>query len=257
MIDTNVYLERWPFRRLPDDEPRKLLDRLARHGVTEAWVGSFDALLHRDVAGVNARLAETCRRLDARRLRPFGTVNPVLPDWEDDLHRCVDRHGMAGIRLHPNYHGYRLDHPAFARLLAMAAFRDVVVQLVVTMEDERTQHLAFRVPHVDTAPLEALVRQLPRLRLVLLSAFRALRPEQVARLTSAGQVYVDLAMLEGAGGLARLLDVVSPQRVLFGSHFPLFYFESALFKVREAALPTTQLRAVCEGNARALLPAGA
>jgi predicted TIM-barrel fold metal-dependent hydrolase len=112
----------------------------------------------------------------------------------------------------------------------------------------------FRVPHVDTRPLEAIVRKLPRLKLGLTNAFRALRPEQVAPLTNAGQVYVELAMLKGAAGVARLLDVVSPQRVLFGSHFPLFYYESAVLKLQESGLPAAQLRAIREENVRRLLP---
>jgi predicted TIM-barrel fold metal-dependent hydrolase len=254
LIDTNVSLSRWPFRRLRGDEPAELVAKLREHHVARAWVGSLDGLLHRDVAAVNERLAAECRRHETPRLVPFGTVNPALPDWEDDLVRCHERHRMPGVRLHPNYHGYRLDDANFARLLAQAAHRDLIVQLVVTMEDERTQHPVFRVPHVDTRPLEAIVRKLPRLKLVLTNAFRALRPEQVAPLTNAGQVYVEIAMLEGAAGVARLLDVVSPQRVLFGSHFPLFYYESAVLKLQESGLPAAQLRAIREENVRRLLP---
>lgn len=254
LIDTNVSVSRWPFRRLRGDEPEELVAKLEASGVLRAWVGSFDGLLHRDVAGVNERLAATCRSHGKSRLVPFGTVHPALPDWEEDLRRCHEEHKMPGIRLHPSYQGYKLDQPAVARLLALAAERGLVVQLALSMEDERTQHPVFRVPHVDAAPLEGLVKSLPGLRLVLLNAFRSLRPEAVAKLCAAGQVYVDLAMLEGAGGVARLLEVVPPDRVLFGSHFPLFYHEAAILKLRESDLPGPLLQAIGADNARRLVP---
>ena len=62
MIDVNVNVSRWPFRRLPHDETPKLVHKLKACGITQAWVGSFDGLLHCDVAAVNARLVDECRK---------------------------------------------------------------------------------------------------------------------------------------------------------------------------------------------------
>jgi hypothetical protein len=253
LIDVNVYLSHWPLRRLPGEGTADLVSRLRRHGVAQAWVGSLDALLHRDMAMVNARLADECRRYGEGLLVPFGSVNPKLPDWQDDLRRCVEEHRMPGIRLHPNYHGYRLDDLDFAKLLRLAAERGLIVQLVLIMEDERTMHPLLRVEPTSITGLPGLLRQTPGLRLVLLNSQRVLRGQALADLLAAGEVYVEIAMLEGVGGVANLLTQVPPSRVLFGSYTPLFYFESALLKLQESPLSDEQLGAIRGANARRLL----
>ena len=156
-IDTNTYIGQWPFRRTPEDTVDALLAKLSHYGVEQAWTGSFEGILHKDIAGVNERLVEACRQHDNGILIPFGSVNPVLPQWEEDLRRCAEAHGMKGIRLHPNYHGYTLDDRRFKALLEQAAAAKLVVQLVVTMEDERMMHPLMQVPHVDVAPLAEVV----------------------------------------------------------------------------------------------------
>jgi predicted TIM-barrel fold metal-dependent hydrolase len=251
MVDVNVWLGHWPFRRLPDDEPAALVRRLRRLGVTEAWAGSFEAMLHHDLAAVNQRLAAACRAHGPGLLRPFGAVNPLLPDWREDLRRCQEDHRMPGIRLHPNYHGYGLDHPACADLLGQAARRKLIVQIVLKMEDERGLNPLLKgLPTTDPAPLIALPAGEPRPRVVLLNALGNVRGEPLKRLLATGSIWVDIAMLEGLAGLERLIAQVGPDRLLFGSHAPLFYGESAHLKLKESALTPEQAEAIRQGNAR-------
>lgn len=253
LVDVNVSLSRWPLRRLPCDEPAALVAKLRAHGVTQAWAGSFDALLHKDIASVNARLADDCRRHGKNLLVPFGSVNPKLPDWEDDLRRCADEHHMPGIRLHPNYHGYKLDDPDFAKLLRLATERGLMVQLAVIMEDRRMMHPLLQVEPTDVAPLAGVVKKTPGLRLVLLNAMNVVHGQPLLNLLQAGDVCVEIAMLEGVGGVANLLAQAPAGRVLFGSNAPLFYFESALLKLKESPLSDDQQRAIRCDNARRLL----
>jgi hypothetical protein len=252
LTDTNVYLGRWPFRRLPLDETALLVAKLRDQGVGQAWAGSFDALLHKDITAVNARLTGECIKSGGGLLVPIGALDPMQPDWEEDLRRCVDEHRMPGIRLHPNYHGYKLSDPVFERVLKLADERGLFVQIAVIMEDERTIHPLVNVPPTDTAPLPALAQKFPRVRLHLLNAFRTLRGKPLLELAAAG-VRFEIAMLEGVAGVGNLLAQIAPDRLLFGSYAPFFYFESARLKLAESALTAEQMNAVSAGSARQFL----
>jgi len=252
IIDTNVYLGRWPFRRLPGDEPAELLGKLRQRGVGQAWAGSFEGVFQRDMGGVNLRLAQACRQYGDGMVVPFGSVNPKLPDWQEDVRRCSEEHKMRGIRLHPNYHGYKLDDPEFAELLKLATERGLIVQLALCMEDDRTQPPLMRVPPVDIAPLAAVVKSTEGLRLELLNCASRIDREQYRAAIDAGNIYADISMLEGVAGLGRHIHTFSLARLLFGSYYPFFYFESALLKVQESGLDESSRKAICEDNARGL-----
>jgi predicted TIM-barrel fold metal-dependent hydrolase len=280
IIDVNVNLSRWPFRRTPCDELPRLIETLRKHGVGQAWVGSLDGLFHRDIGGVNRRLAAECRQERRVELVPFGSINPMLPDWQEDLRRCAEEYHMPGIRLHPSYHGYRLEDPAFAQLLDLAAQRRLIVQLAIRMDDVRVQHPLMQIPDVavgwdkrsavrpETGPvgsdkrsavppttgnLAELVKSRPGLRLIVLNGLATLRGRELEQLAAVDRIWFDIGMQEGVGGVAALLRTVPLRQVLFGSHLPLFPLESAVLKMREAGLDERTRRAIEHGNAQGLL----
>lgn len=253
ITDVHVTLSRWPFRRLPLDETPALVEALQSHGITQAWAGSFDALLHKDIASVNSRLADDCAKHGNGVLLPFGAVNPKLPDWEEDLRRCAEEYGMRGIRLHPNYHGYTLDDPIFAQLLQRATERKLIVQVTTAMEDERMMHPLLQVKPVDVNPLVDMLPTVPGARIVLLNALRTVPAPILPKIIGAGEVYAEIASLEGVGGIANILQHMPVERLLFGSHAPLFYVESALLKLRESQISEEQLRNICNENSGRLL----
>ena len=253
MIDCNAYLSHWPFRRVPLDEPASLLRRMDVLSIEKACVGSFDALLHRDVEAVNARLARTIAENDPERFHGFGCVNPALPDWQEDLRRCVEQHGMVGIRLHPAYHGYLLDDPRMAQLLRMSSERNIPVQIVLKMEDERTQHPLLRVPYTPPRPLISVLQQISGCRIMLLNALRDLRGGDLEQIVNETPVLLDIAMLEGIGGIENLIRKVPPQRIVWGTFAPLFAPESAVGKLRESSLGQRLTRQITIENCRKFL----
>ncbi len=264
IIDTNVHVFDWPFRKLKYAGARALVAKLRRHRITQAWTGSYEGLLHKNLDGVNARLTEECQAHGAGILLPFGTVNPALPDWEEDLRRCQEKYHMPGIRLYPSYHNYTLQKPEVARLLQLAQKQGLIVQLVVRMEDPRVQLPVTRTPSVDVTGLPELLAATPNIRLQLLNAFNGTEPLRGLvgrRLIEQTQVTIDISHVEGQGGLGKLIagdrDNGRPplpvERIVFGSHAPYFPCESAVFKLFESPLDRPVLEKVMHGNAERFL----
>jgi uncharacterized protein len=254
ITDVNLSVGQYPFRHLPLAEPARMAALLKEKGVTRAWTGSMDALLHRDVRGVNDRLAETCRTHGGGLLVPFGSVNPKLPGWEEDLRRCAEVHRMPGIRLHPDFHNYTLADAALPPLLAAASERKLVVVLVGRMEEERVQHPVFHVPPTAFNALPALVQPLPDLKVVVANWRMDPMTDAFAPLARVPNLFFEIAMIEGVGRTSRLVERVGISRVLFGSHAPVFVWDSAALKLREAALRDEDAARIRAGNAAALVP---
>ena len=261
IIDTNIHLFEWPFRKLKYAGTEALIAKLRQHRITQAWAGSFEAVLHKQLDAINRRLAEECRTRGDGVLIPIGSVNPVWPDWEEDLRRCHEQYRMPGLRLYPAYHGYAIDQPEFTRMLGVAADRGMLVQIVMRMEDERVHHPALDVSTVNASPLPDALEKVPQAKVQLINSAGPLLGNIAGDLVRDTQVTFDIAATEGNGGVGRLIEGMNPSyqtaipvdRLMFGSHAPYFPCESALMKLFESPLSLEQLEKLMHTNARRLI----
>src|SRR5437870_8743151 len=262
IIDTNVNLFDWPFRALKYRQTKVLVAKLKKHRVIEAWAGSFEALLSKDMSGVNARLATECRKHGRGFLIPFGSVNLAWPDWEEDVRRCHEVLRMPGIRIYPGYQPFDLDHPGMESLVKMTSERGLVLQVVFGMEDPRVHHPIITVGPVTFAPLLKVVQSMPNAKVELLHFSGSSQGEDLSLFMTKTNTVMDISRLEGNGAVGRMIGSITGlpsarvpvERIVFGSHAPYFPVETAILKLIESPLDVQQLQAIMQGTARRLLP---
>ena len=262
IIDTNVNLFSWPFRALKYRDTKALVAKLKKHRVIEAWAGSFEALLSKDMSGVNARLAAECLEHGPGFLIPFGSINLAWPDWQEDVRRGHEVHKMPGLRICPGYQPFDLDHPGMESLVKMISERDLVLQVVFGMEDPRVHHPIINVGPVTFGPLLKAVKGTPNAKVGLLHFSGSSQGQDLSQFMSEPNTIMDISRLEGNGVVGRMIGsfqgLPSPrvpvERIVFGSHAPYFALETAILKLIESPLDAQQLQAIRQDNARRLLP---
>jgi predicted TIM-barrel fold metal-dependent hydrolase len=250
IVDCNVSLGQWPFRRLRDADPAGFVRWMDDCGVTQAWVAPFEALLFGPVQEANEMLAEALEGYGDRLLQ-VPVVNPAYQGWEDDLAAALEIPGPA-LRLLPSYHSYALDDPAMAELLAAVADAGRVVQIVVRVQDERHHHPRVMVPPVSLKPLRDLAAAYPKLQFVVLNAGVG-EIRGVTGDAPPANCHFDISHVEGVGGVGELVAAIGAEHVLFGSHAALQVIEASVLKITEADLSDEQRAAVLYGNAQRLM----
>lgn len=198
-----------------------LLRRLEREGVHGASVLLY---AHRPgiAAGLNAWLRDLVRRHPW--LVPFGTVHPDDEDMAGEVRRCLDEYGFAGIKVHCNVQRVAPDDPRLEPLFALAEERRVPIVI----------H-AGRLPYPDAFTgahrFRRLLARHPALRVQVAhlgadewEAFFGLLDEYEG-------VVLDTAWIAGNPRFRPLPDPVlqgisrHPDRILFGSDFPIIEWE--------------------------------
>jgi len=235
LVDHNALVGPYPFRRLPDPTPERLLAELSRLGIGRAWVGHVPSIYYRDVAAGNDELF---RLLEPHRstLLPVPAVNPAYPGWEREVERARAERCPA-VRTYPAHYGFAAGGSEMRALGSACANAGVELVLTVRLEDGRQRHHLDVAAELLGADVRATVRAHPEVRLLVTNADRALVEEVHFGSTEAeaARVRWDVACLWGPpeDHLAALFRAVGRERFVLGSHFP--------FRLPEAALITVEL----------------
>jgi uncharacterized protein len=250
LVDTSVFTGSWPFRYLKHSSLEELKAHLLARGVTQAWVADCSAIFQQDPMPANEDLLRALK--DDAFFVPQAIIDVSLRTWRQDLRACRERWGCRVVKLTPGYHQYQLNDPLAGELAALAEQLGMLVSIQMRMVDERAQHHAVKVLPVSAADVVALAGQHPQTRFLACGAWRG---NDLQALNAAPNVWVEISSVESGDTLRDAIEVFSPQRLVFGSHSPLYYFEAAAAKldIEHAEREKEMLAAVGYVNATNLL----
>ncbi len=237
MIDANAYLGHFAFRQLRHNTGPGLTRLMDRFGIQRAVVSSAASITYRNPQPGNEELAAEVKA-DRGRLIPFAVLSPVYAGWRDDLKTCHEQFGMKGVRLYPGWHKYALTDPRCRELVNAAAERRMVVAIPVRVEDRRQQGWLIDIPDVELDDIAALIRACPNARFLVQNA-AGVAGSALGGAKLPANFAVDTARLtvEFGNDLARTIQVLGEDRVLFGTGMPFHYPGPALTRLEMLEAP--------------------
>ncbi|MEW6752332.1 MAG: amidohydrolase family protein [Candidatus Latescibacterota bacterium] len=180
---------------------------------------------------------------------PVPVLDPTIPTWPAQVARARAA-GAPMVRLVPAYSGIGMERtdPVLAALAEMGM--PVVVQ--VRVEDPRRQHPLAQVPDTPAADVVAAARRHPGLTVVLGGAAWRTLLDLRDEILGLPAFYADTSQVDGLDSLRLMVEAGLTERLVFGSHAPLFVPLAGLARVL-TDLQDIAARAILSGNAQRLL----
>ena len=140
---------------------------------------------------------------------------------------------------------------------SLRGLRHIIVLGIVALSLATVTPAGFQNPPADQGAAGAW-QKLAKLRTTASVLHTTAHPDDehggvLTMLGKSPQVSFDIGTLENVGGVAMLIEQVSAERVLYGSHAPFLYPEAAAMKIRESALSGEMASKVLSGNANRML----
>ncbi len=254
MIDFCCDIGNYAFREWPVNDAPATMELMADAGIDHAVVGSIDAITYVSPHSANEDLIGDVDINDRHgRLIPYTVLSPVYPGVEDDMEDSKDL-GFQGLKLYPNYHGYRVDDPPALRLIEMAASWGWPVIVTVRIEDERHHHPLMKVGPVALDSIIWAARQLPEATIILSAGNSRETPRFLEQTRDLPNVYAELSYVKGPmRALETLVDRFGSERMLLGTHMPFVYPGCGIAKIAEANIPDEAKQNILESNAKRVL----
>ena len=243
-FDANAALGRRHDRRVAVDDAAGLLAEMDRAGVERALVYAPHAAAF-DSAEGNAGLLEAIG--DETRLVPQFVCNPTFDDL-DATKAQIEAADVRAVRMVPTLHHYPFRSWVVGEWLEWLSARGIPLWLPASYEANWHDG-----GDLDAHAVHETVRQFPDLTVVLCEVHYVQASWAPPLLKSLPNLSIEVSRYVIVDGIARLLEIVGPRRVLFGSRFPEQAIAPQLYHLHRIGLNETDLRAVCGGNLGRLL----
>lgn len=226
IIDLNSFIGSWPSHPVKG-EPEHVWSSLRAVGITRIFASHLSAVWCRNPHVYNRVLYETVATSED--VWPVPVLDPTAADWKRELEGAAEHDCVKVVRLLPNYGGYDLADVGDFLLAIQAAHLSVIVQ--TCLEDPRRHHPLAVVPSVPASAVVDMAKDFPPLRVVIGGAKAAELRNLADQILALPNVYADTAQVDGLDALKVLVDQGLGDRLVLGSHAPLFIPHAALGRV--------------------------
>jgi len=245
-IDINAFFGHWPYWPIPHTRGEESLRLMDRFGIDRAAICSLRGMFG-DWREANDETLELAKS-HPDRLTPVATMSPMCGGGGEALRTLVDQ-GFRGIRLYPLLlQGYSLRSP-FSGEIA-----DTAGELAIPVIVPTRPMMNFRFATLPIDDIAALAQRHPATTFILsgpnyLSEFQS----AIEALTRCANILIEISCMQAVGAVAKMVQAVGADRVLFGTGLPLHYPACNVVKLEHAALTKTQAAAISSENAKRCL----
>ncbi len=247
IIDINAYTGNWPSHPV-DGALSRVRASLKEYGVDRICVSPLDAAWCRNPHRFNDDLYTASGETDD--VWPVPVLDPTIATWRDELERAKAQPRVRLVKLLPAYSRYDLN--VASDLFASLAGAGLGVIVQTRLEDPRRQHPLAQVPDVPAAEVADAAERHADLLVIIggprTGEIRALTD----RLQDLPNLYADVSQSDGMDAVKVLVEDGLRDKLLFGSHAPLFIPYSALSRV-VTDLPDGDASAILGGNAERII----
>jgi predicted TIM-barrel fold metal-dependent hydrolase len=247
IIDLNAFTGTWLSHPVVGDLPN-VRDSLRSYGVERIFVSPLEAAWCRNPHRFNQALYQAAAMFDD--VWPMPVLDPTIATWRKELAVVVQQAKVRLVRLLPAYSPYRLSKAGALLEALVEVGLSVIVQ--TRLEDPRRQHPLAQVPDLPATAIAKAAARHPALTLIIggprLAEIRALK----AHLLDLPNLYADVSQADGLDAVKVLVEDGLAEKLVFGSHAPLFIPYAALSRVLADVDDDTATK-ILGGNAERVL----
>jgi predicted TIM-barrel fold metal-dependent hydrolase len=225
IVDVAAFTGAWPSHPV-QGRMDQVIGSLNAVGVDRILFSPLDGVWCRNPHLYNGPLYRACA--DRNDLLPVPVIDPTITTWEAEVEEAVEE-GAKALRLFPNYHGYALVD--VEHLWTPVHTAGLVTIIQTRMEDPRRQHPASVVADVSVSEIVEVSEKHPDIRIVMGGARTGDIRSQKEAMLACENLYADVSQADWLDAVLVLVEEGLGERLLFGSHTPLFIPHSAVARV--------------------------
>ncbi len=223
MIDYNCMIGQWPFRYLRKNTIDDLKRVHLKHEVESGYVTSLSSVFYNDPFEGDVKLFD---EIKDSQYKMVISMNVSLPNLYRDIKKANDSFSYEGIRIYPSIHKYDLLGSKFNEFCHMVKEENKKLFISYRMGDIRLDYL-FNQQLPDITTIKAIANNPYDLQLYILN----LKSQEITSLQDefikSPNVYFDSSDIKHETFAREFLKKEKiDHKVVFGSFFPLYTFES-------------------------------